>query len=224
MVIRVLLMDEQSIVRTGLKVLLERGKDCRIVGEAGDCPSAVELARITTPDVVLLDVEMSTGDGIAATAEIAGPLRAPPRVLVLTNVDVPDCVFDCLRAGASGFMLKRSPGERIMDAVRTVHRGGMPLDPCVTPGVVDSYLRLVPSPYDDARGVQRTLSDREGEIVNLVARGLSTTEIATALHLSSTTVKTHVSHILAKWGLRDRVQLVARAYETGFLNQGRSNG
>lgn len=144
--IRVLVVDEQSIVRAGLKVLLESGLEFHVVAEAADCPTAVELARSLCPDVVLLDVNMSSGDGIAATAEIASLPTQPPRVLVLTNVDVAECVFDSIRAGASGYLLKRSSPDRILEAVRTVSRGGMPIDPSVTRRVVDTYLRLSPSP------------------------------------------------------------------------------
>jgi DNA-binding NarL/FixJ family response regulator len=208
--VRVLILDEQLIVRAGLRVTLDACPNCEVVGEAVDGRSAMQMSRALVPDVVLMDARMSGGDAIALISQLVGPDRRPPRVLVVTNVEVPECVFDSLRAGASGFILKSSSADRIVEAVHTVRAGGMPLDPQVTRGMVDTFLQL------SAPG---SLSTREGQIVSLLARGLNTAEVADKLSLSNPTVKTHVSHILAKWGLRDRVQLVARAYESGFVQR-----
>jgi DNA-binding NarL/FixJ family response regulator len=216
--VRVLILDEQLIVRAGLRVTLDACPNCEVVGEAVDGRSAMQMSRALVPDVVLMDARMSGGDAIALISQLVGPDQRPPRVLVVTNVEVPECVFDSLRAGASGFILKSSSADRIVEAVHTVRAGGMPLDPQVTRGMVDTFLQLSATPLDEGFA-PGSLSTREGQIVSLLARGLNTAEVADKLSLSNPTVKTHVSHILAKWGLRDRVQLVARAYESGFVQR-----
>lgn len=217
--IRVLVVDEQSVVRAGLRVLLQASDEIEVVGEAGSAAQAVAVAEQLQPDVVLMEVRLSTGDGIAALTQIVGGGALGPRVLVLTNVAAAECVYDCLRGGASGFLLKHSSPERILDAIRTVHQGQMPIDPALTRSVVGIYPRLSTGSDADNRSAIASLSAREGQIVALLARGLNTTEVACRLHLSTTTVKTHISHILGKWAVRDRVQLVARAYEIGFVQQ-----
>lgn len=220
MTIGVMIVDEHSIVRAGLRVMLEAAEDCSVVGEAETASCAVGLAACLKPDVILMEVRMSTGDAVSTLAKIVSTDR-PPKVIVLTNVEVAECVIDTLRAGASGFILKRSSAERIIDAVRTVYQGGMPLDPLITRQLMDSYLRLHLVPPVGSTRSLCDLSEREGEIVELLVRGMSTNEVAATLALCRTTVKTHISHVLTKWDLRDRVQLVARAYETGFVQNQR---
>jgi DNA-binding NarL/FixJ family response regulator len=217
--IRVLIFDEQSLVRAGLRVMLEACPDFEVVADTGDSASAVQLADELVPDIVAMEVRLASGDGMAVLARIVRGCPPRPRVLVVTNVAVAECVFDSLNNGASGFLLKHSSPERIVDALRTVHKGDMPLDPAMTRSVVGIYPRLPRALEDHKRERLPSLSEREGQIVALLARGMSTAEVARRLHLSTTTVKTHISHILTKWNLRDRVQLVARAYETGFAQQ-----
>lgn len=217
--IRVLVVDEQSVVRAGLRVLLQASDEVAVVGEAGSAEQALTACEQLRPDVVLFEVRLSTGDGIAALTRMVAGAAPGPRVLVLTNVALAECVHDCLRGGASGFLLKHSSPERILDGIRTVHQGGMPIDPALTRRVVGIYPRLSTGSDADNRSAIASLSLREGQIAALLARGLNTSEVACRLSLSTTTVKTHISHILAKWGLRDRVQLVARAYEIGFVQQ-----
>ena len=217
--IRVLVVDAQSVVRAGLRVLLQASDEVEVVGEAGSADQALLACERLQPDVVLREVRLSTGDGIAALSRVAATAGPTPRVLVLSNVAVPECVHDCLRGGASGFLLKHSSPERILDGIRTVPQGGMPIDPALTRRVVGIYPRLSSGSDADNRSAIAVLSLREGQIVALLARGLNTSEVACRLTLSTTTVKTHISHILGKWGVRDRVQLVARAYEIGFVQQ-----
>lgn len=189
------------------------------MGDAGDVPTALTLSTELRPDVVMMEVRLSSGDGVAALAQLVAGQGRTPRVLVLTNVAVAECVIDCLRAGASGFILKHSSAERIIDALLTVHRGDLPLDPAITRSVIGVYPRIPVSVDQQNRAVHASLSDREAQILLLLARGANTAEVACRLNLSVATVKTHISHILTKWDVRDRVQLVARAYETGFVQQ-----
>lgn len=218
--VRVLVVDDQLIVRTGLRVMLESCGSIEVVADACDGRAAVQLVESLTPDVVVMDARLAAGDGISVISKISAAPETSSRVVVLTNVEAADCVVDCVRAGANGFILKRSSADRIVDAVHSAHRGEFPLDPAITTKVLATY--VLPAASADAhRPPLDNLSEREEQIVVLLAHGLSTAEVACRLCLSQTTVKAHISHILTKWGLRDRVQLVARAYETGFMHSGR---
>jgi DNA-binding NarL/FixJ family response regulator len=221
-VISVLLADDQPLLRRGFRMILEAEDGLTVVGEAGDGAEAVELARRCQPDVVLMDIRMPGTDGIEATRQITagGP---GVRVLVLTTFDVDEYAFGALRAGASGFLLKDvRPGE-LVAAVRTVASGDAVVAPRVTRRLLEEYAQVLP-----VSGAQRTsrypqlsaLTEREREVLAIVAQGLSNTEIAAALHVSEATVKSHVGRILAKLGLRDRVQIVVLAYESGLVRPG----
>lgn len=215
--IRVLIFDEQSVIRAGLRAMLEDSDRFAVVADTGDSRTAVRLSAELAPDVVVMEVRLSAGDGMGVLAEITRQAGCPPRVLVVTNVAAAECVYDCLRNGASGFILKQSSAERILDALDTVHQGHLPLDPTMTRSVVGIYPHLTPRSGRPPR--LASLSEREAQIVALLARGLGTPEVALRLRLSVATVKSHISHVLTKWDVRDRVQLVARAYETGFAQQ-----
>lgn len=214
--IKVALVDDQAMVRAGLRMILESEPDIAVCGEAADGADALELVRTTDPDVVLMDIRMPGLDGIAATAQI---LAACPtvHVVILTTFDDDEHVYEALRAGASGFLLKSADGDALVSAVRTVATGDALLAPAVTRRVIEQFVntpQAPPEPQSDAFG---DLSDREVEVLQLMARGLSNTEIAAELFVSGTTVKTHVSHILTKLGVRDRVQAVVEAYESGIV-------
>ncbi|MFJ6197675.1 response regulator [Micromonospora sp. NPDC092111] len=223
--VRVLLVDDQHLVRTGFRVILEVEDDIEVVGEAADGERAVTMARATRPDVVLMDVEMPVLDGLAATRRItadAGP--DGPAVLILTTFDRDDYLFAALRAGASGFLLKNGTPEELIDAVRVVARGDGLIAPALTRRVIASFARpggAAGTPHRPAAGPPPAeLTPREHEVLELLARGDSNAEIAAALHLGEATVKTHVSRVLAKLGLRDRVQAVVFAYEHGVVRPG----
>jgi DNA-binding NarL/FixJ family response regulator len=209
--IRVLLADDQELLRDGFALILGNQPDIEVVGTAADGVEAVELVTATRPAVVLMDVRMPRMDGLDATARI---LAAVPdtRVLVLTTFDLDEYVYRALRTGASGFLLKDAPRETLLAAVRSVAAGGSLLSPSITRRLVETY--AVPT-----RGVELVdaLSDREREVLRLIAQGRSNSEIAADLFLSETTVKSHVAHILAKTGCRDRVHLVILAYDSGLL-------
>jgi DNA-binding NarL/FixJ family response regulator len=212
---RVALADDQALVRSGFWLILElAGMD--VVGEAAYGRAAVELAREAQPDVVLMDVRMLEMDGIEATRRIA---RAglPSRVLVLTTFDLDEYVYEALRAGASGFLLKDAGRERLVDAVRTVAAADARFAPSALARLVAHYVRRPPAGAAPPQGRLADLSDREAEVLRLVRRSLSNAEIADELVISTATVKTHVRHLLQKLGLRDRVQAVALAYESGLL-------
>jgi DNA-binding NarL/FixJ family response regulator len=213
-VIRVALVDDQSLVRAGLRLILETVDEVTIVGEAADGVEAVEMVARCRPDVVLMDVRMPRRDGIEATALIVGP--DGPRVLILTTFDLDDYVHAALRAGASGFMLKDAEAEQLIEAIRVVNRGDMLLAPSVTRLLVDEVLRAGAQTKTTIPGIDE-LTDRETDVLVLIARGLSNAEIAERLYLGEATVKTHVGRILAKLGLRDRVQVVVAAYEAGLV-------
>jgi DNA-binding NarL/FixJ family response regulator len=220
--IRVLVADDQELVRTGFRLILETEDDITVVGQAADGVEAVDLARRHRPDVVLMDVRMPTLDGIEATARLVGPDASPPapvRVLMLTTFDMDDYVYAALRNGASGFLLKDTPPEDLVRAIRVVAAGDALLAPSVTRRLIEDVSRTRAQPVVPPG--MATLTDREREVLRLVARGLSNAEIAGALVLGETTVKTHVGRVLTKLGLRDRVQVVVLAYESGLVTPGR---
>ena len=213
--ISVVLADDQELVRSGFRLILElAGLDVR--GEAGDGRAAVDLARATQPDVVLMDIRMPVMDGIEATRRI-GQAGLSSRVLVLTTFDLDEYVYEALRAGASGFLLKDAGRERLVDAVKTVAAGEALFAPTVLQRLVAHYVRRPPTGIARLDGPLSDLSEREAEVLRLVGRGLSNAEIADELVISTATVKTHVRHVLQKLGLRDRVQAVAVAYEAGLV-------
>jgi DNA-binding NarL/FixJ family response regulator len=217
-VISVLLADDQTLVRDGFRVLLERADDLSVVGEAGDGVEAIGMARALRPDVVLMDIRMPLLDGLTATRRVLA-LPAPPKVIVLTTFDRNEWVFEALRAGASGFLLKDVRAEALLEAVRVVHRGDALLAPSVTRQLVEEFARLTPvaARKDPALA---TLTDRERDVLVQIAAGASNAEIASTLFIEPSTVKTHVTRLLAKLGLRDRTQAVVFAYESGLVRPG----
>jgi DNA-binding NarL/FixJ family response regulator len=214
MVIRVVVADDQAVVRAGFRVVLGAAGDIEVVGEAADGAAAAELAERERPDVVLMDVRMPGVDGIEGTRRITALPAPRVRVLVVTTFDLDRHVYDALRAGASGFVLKDIEPDELQAAVRTVHAGQSLFAPSVTSRLVAAYVDG-DRPALPAEG--GGLTSREREVLALVAGGLSNAEIAARLHLSGTTVKTHVSHLLTKLGMRDRVQLVVHAYQNGLV-------
>ena len=219
--IRVLLVDDQSLLRMGFRLILEAEPDIEVVGEAGDGASGVSMASALHPDVVLMDVRMPGMDGIKATASIiaAGPAS---KVLILTTFDVDQYVFAGLKAGASGFLLKDAPPAELLAAIRTVAAGEAVLAPTTTRRLIDQFAPLLPDPgkQQERDAMLSKLTDRERTVFAEVAAGRSNREIATRLHLSEGTVKIHVGRILTKLGLRDRVQAVVLAYESGLITPG----
>ena len=219
--IRVLLADDQALLRLGFRMILEAQPDIVIAGEAGDGNSAVALARELRPDVVLMDVRMPGLDGIEATAAIVGA-GLPTKILILTTFDLDQYVYAGLRAGASGFLLKDVPPEELIAALRAVAGGDAVIAPSATRRLIDAFSPLLPTPEQSrARDeLRELLTDREREVMLLVATGRSNREIADELFVSESTVKVHVGRILAKLALRDRVQVVVLAYEAGLLTPG----
>jgi DNA-binding NarL/FixJ family response regulator len=212
-VIRVALADDQALVRTGFRLILAAEDDLEVVGEADDGAAAVSLVARTRPDVTLMDVRMPVMDGIEATRQVAGSTR----VLVLTTFDLDEVVFEAIRAGASGFLLKTSPADDLVRAVRVVAEGDALLAPSITRRLIEEYARRPAAAR--AAGLDE-LTPRELEVLRLLARGLSNAEIAADLVVEPSTVKSHVAGILAKLGLRDRVQAVVAAYESGLVVPG----
>ncbi len=213
--IRVVLVDDQQLFRGGLRMLIDSQDDLEVVGEAGDGVEAREVVLTTKPDVVLMDIRMPVADGIQATEWIAADTataKTPPRILVLTTFDLDENAAKAIRAGASGFVLKDAEPEFLLAAIRTVHSGTAVIAPAATTELFQHFGERAPQPGDPEVHLE-TLSTREREIFLLAARGLSNSEIAKAEFVSEATVKTHISRILAKLGLRDRVQLVVFAFE-----------
>jgi DNA-binding NarL/FixJ family response regulator len=215
--IRVVLVDDQTLVRTGFRMILDETDDIEVVGEAGDGVAAVDAVVSTRPDLVLMDVRMPKVDGIEATRRIRA-LPAPPKVLILTTFDLDDYVFSGLRAGASGFLLKDTLAADLVAAVRVVMSGEAVAAPSITRRLIAHFVTSAAPPPPDP-GRLAVLTPREREVLTLIARGLSNPEIALDLHLSEGTVKTHVGRILAKLGLRDRVHAVIVAYECGLVER-----
>jgi DNA-binding NarL/FixJ family response regulator len=218
--IRVLLVDDQSLLRMGFRLILEAEPDLEVVGEAADGATGVSMASSLHPDVVLMDVRMPGMDGIQATAAITASRSS--KVLILTTYDLDQYVFAGLKAGASGFLLKDAPPDELTNAIRTVAAGEAVLAPSATRRLIDQFAPLLPHPdrQDDRDTVLSTLTDRERTVFAQLATGRSNREIATELHLSEGTVKIHVGRILTKLGLRDRVQAVVLAYESGLITPG----
>jgi DNA-binding NarL/FixJ family response regulator len=219
-VIRVLLADDQALVRGGLRKLVDTEPDMTVVAEAADGLQAVDAARASKPDVAVLDIRMPHLDGIEAARRIVTALGDDVRVLMLTTFGLDEYVFDALRAGASGFMLKDAPPDELLDAVRVVAGGSALLAPAVTRAVIAEFARRSPAADADHSHRLAELTTREREVLILLTRGRSNAEIAAELVVSDATVKTHVAHVLMKLGVRDRVQAVIFAYETGLVSPG----
>jgi DNA-binding NarL/FixJ family response regulator len=223
-VIRIVVADDQVLVRTGLRVLLDAEDDLEVVGEAVDGEQAVELVRRHVPDVVIMDIRMPRLDGLEATRRITGdPALGAVKVLVLTTFEIDEYVFQALRAGASGFLLKDFEPEELLRAVRVVHEGASLLSPGVTRRLIDELVSRPERRHAPAAAVLDVLTEREREVVALVAAGLSNDEIAGELIISPATARTHVSRAMVKVGARDRAQLVVLAYESGLVAPGRSS-
>ncbi len=221
--IKVLLVDDQPLLRTGFRMILESEDDIVVVGEAADGAQGVALARECSPDVVLMDVRMPVMDGVEATRQLSAPgVASPVKVLILTTFDHDEYVLEALRAGASGFLLKDVPAEHLVDAIRVVAAGDAVVAPSVTRRLLDRFARHLPGDAVPDPGALTSLTERELEVLKLMARGMSNSEIAAELFVSETTVKTHVGHVLMKLGLRDRVQAVVLAYEVGLVHPGAS--
>ncbi len=219
MTIRVLLVDDEHMVREGFRLILETQADIRVVGEADDGAAAIDAAIRLTPDVVLMDIRMRGMDGLEAARKILSRMAQPPKVVMLTTFDYDEYVYDALKAGASAFLLKDSPPEQLAAAVRVVARGDALLHPAITRRLIADFARR-PTPRGGPPPELRELTERELDVMRQLARGLSNGEIAAKLHLGEATVKTHVAHLLAKLGLRDRTQAVVMAYETGLVEPG----
>ncbi len=223
--IRVVLVDDQQLVRAGFRMVIDSQPDLRVVAEAGDGREAVRVLARTEADVVLMDVRMPHTDGITATAQILGQAarlhpQRPVRVIVLTTFDLDEYALQAIKAGASGFLLKDAPPEDMLDAVRTVHHGDAVIAPSTTRRLLEHFAPLLPAQPAAEPEVLATLTEREREVLVAMARGRSNSEIAADLVVSEATVKTHVGRVLAKLGVRDRVQAVVLAYETGLVRPG----
>jgi len=215
--IRVLIADDQQLLRAGFRVILDAEPDIEVVDEAPDGVEAVRRTQLLRPDVVLMDIRMPELDGLAATEQIMS-MTDPPRVVVLTTFDLNEYVYRALRAGASGFLLKDAPSSRLVAAVRAAAGGDELIEPSITRRLVEAYADAEAAPPPGLPEMMRGLTDREIDVLRLIARGLSNGEIADELVVAETTVKTHVARILAKLDVRDRVQAVVAAYESGFVD------
>ena len=214
--IRVLVADDQTLVRTGFRVILEAEGDIEVVAEADTGTEAIRQAQLTGPDVILMDIRMPVLDGLSATEEILR-LPNPPTIVVLTTFDQNEYVYRALRAGAAGFLLKDAPSTRLIAAVRAAATGDSLIEPSITQRLVERFIE--PTPTTGLPQALAALTPRELDVLRLIARGHSNAEIAAELVVAETTVKTHVARILTKLGLRDRVQAVVVAYETGFVTR-----
>jgi len=217
--ISVLVVDDQALVRAGFRMILETEPDIEVCGEAEDGVAALLAARTHQPDVVLMDVRMPTMDGVEATRQLLAPPGVTSRVLMLTTFDLDEYVYDALRAGASGFLLKDVDPSELVHAVRVVARGDALLAPAITRRLITQYVHR-PAPTTGSPAALAALTDRELDVLRLIARGLTNAEIAAELYLSPATIKTHVARLLAKANLRDRVQAVVLAYESGLVQPG----
>jgi DNA-binding NarL/FixJ family response regulator len=218
MSISVVLVDDQALIRTGFKMILESEEGIEVVGEACDGEQAVSISRSVRPDIVLMDVQMPKMDGLEATGRIARDAGIPSRIVILTTFERDDYVLDALRAGASGFLLKNSPPEELVHAVRVVAAGDALLAPSVTRKVIEGFIGRPARRNNDEE--LRRLTERETEVLQLLATGKSNSELATLLFVGEGTIKTHVSSVLTKLGLRDRMQAVIFAYESGLIEPG----
>ncbi len=218
--ISVLIVDDQALVRSGFRLILDSQPDITVVGEAGDGREGLTLARSRRPDVVLMDIQMPVMDGIEATRSLLAEPGMTTRVLVLTTFDVDEYVYDAVRAGASGFLLKDASAAELLAAVRTVARGDAILAPAVTARLLSQFTTGPPPGAGGLPADLASLTNREMEVTRLIARGETNAEIAGHLFLGETTVKSHVTSILAKLGARDRIQVVVRCYEAGLVRPG----
>ncbi len=220
--IRVLIADDQPLIRSGLRSVLEREPDIEVVAEAGDGHAAVAGAQKSRPDVVLMDIRMPGMDGLTATTRILQPAPYPdataprPKIIILTTFELDEYIHAGLKAGASGFILKDTEPEALVDAVRAAHEGNAMLSPSVTRRLISSFVRAP----DPSRSLPAVLTERESQVLRAMAQGLSNAEIGTVIHLSEATVKTHVTSILTKLQVRDRLQAVIAAYESGTVRPG----
>jgi DNA-binding NarL/FixJ family response regulator len=218
---RVLLVDDQPLLRTGFRMILESEPDIPVVGEASDGEKGVDEARVLQPDVVLMDIRMPRMDGVEATRTITGTDRASRvKVLILTTFDLDEYIVEGLRAGASGFLLKDVPPEELVAAIRIVARGDAVVAPTVTRRLLDKFAENIVPGDKQSEALLGRLTDREQGVLRLMSRGMSNAEIAQELYVSETTIKTHVGNVLGKLGLRDRVQAVVFAYESGLVRPG----
>jgi DNA-binding NarL/FixJ family response regulator len=218
--VRVLIVDDQSLVRAGFRMILESEEDVEVVGEAADGAEAIAAAEELSPDVILMDVRMPNVDGLEATRRLLEGKDEGPRVLILTTFDLDEYVYEALKVGASGFLLKDTPPEQLVEAIHVVANGDALLSPVITRRVIEEFVRRPPDSLRKPADTLQELTPRELEILRFVARGLSNAEIAKEAFVSETTVKTHVAHILLKLRLRDRVQAVVFAYENGVVSPG----
>ena len=221
-IIKVLLVDDEALVRAGFRMILEAQEDIEVTGEADDGRPAVEEAVRLRPDVVLMDIRMKEMDGVTATRELLSKAQVATKVVVLTTFDADEYVYEALRAGASAYLLKDAPPEQLVAAVRVAAQGEALLHPSITRRLIEDFVQRPPRREGPPPELNE-LTERELEVLRLLARGLSNAEIAKGLFLGEATVKSHVAHVLSKLGLRDRVQAVVAAYETGLVQPGEAS-